>query len=374
MKIGIDLCSFAKSHAGGKDEVAYNLLRGFALLGYSKEVVCFCYEELAEKIREISADLEICIVPSVELSGKFVSTRVRRCCGLFIRKMIPTYNIGAILFTNKLTPWVKFPVPTIMIPHDIQAFQCGSIPELPRFRGQRLTELFTSVDFFLRDHIIAISDYDKDAMKQYLPWAQRKIKRIYNPIRFENSTRPDAPRKYITALNIQWLHKNAKTLIAAYTKIARDTQFDLILVGNPPPNYDALQLRIKESGIEDRVHFTGFVSQEELDSIITQTRIYVNPSFYEGFGMTAVEMMGKCVPTIVAKTTAMPEVTQGLCRYYEPAEDADALAKVLVEELERPLTDVQLMEIAAKMKEAYDYVNVAKDYWDYIQGTITGKK
>ena len=141
-------------------------------------------------------------------------------------------------------------------------------------------------------------------------------------------------KKYITGLNIQWAHKNIITLLRAYAKIMDQTEYDLILVGRKLAAVEEMQKVIAENHMEDRVHFTGYVSQEELDRITAETRIYVNPSFFEGFGMTAVEMMGGCVPTIVADTTAMPETTLGLCRYYGPADDADALARVLLEELE----------------------------------------
>ena len=126
----------------------------------------------------------------------------------------------------------------------------------------------------------------------------------------------------------------------------------------------------EDLGIKNSVIFTDFIPLEYLPLFYNACEFLIYPSFYEGFGMTAVEMMGKCVPTIVAKTTAMPEVTQGLCRYYEPAENADALAAVLAEELEHPMTEMQLAEIAATMKETYDYVNIAKEYWSYIQSTF----
>lgn len=56
----------------------------------------------------------------------------------------------------------------------------------------------------------------------------------------------------------------------------------------------------------DRVVFKGFVSDERLLEIIDQTRIYVNASYFEGFGMTTIEMIGRKVPTIVAESTTMP--------------------------------------------------------------------
>ena len=152
------------------------------------------------------------------------------------------------------------------------------------------------------------------------------------------------------------------------------TEYDLILVGRKLAAVEEMQKVIAENHMEDRVHFTGYVSQEELDRITAETRIYVNPSFFEGFGMTAVEMMGGCVPTIVADTTAMPETTLGLCRYYGPADDADALARVLLEELENPVSQEQLQEISEKIRNTYSYLNIAEEYWRFMEEIVTGGK
>ena len=381
MKIGIDLCEFTSVHAGGKDEVAYNLLRGFEQLGYSRNIVCFCTKELVSVIRQISKDVEICVVPKVKIEKRWIGVITdvlfKWVQGFSIRKAMKKqekYRVDLLLFTNKLSPWIKFPVKTVIIPHDIQVFLLGKVPGLPPLKRMKVFQLFIKLDFFCRDHIIAISEYDKAEMIRFMPWAKKKIRRIYNPIRFKEQKQEKRVKKYITGLNIQWAHKNIITLLRAYAKIMDQTEYDLILVGRKLAAVEEMQKVIAENHMEDRVHFTGYVSQEELDRITAETRIYVNPSFFEGFGMTAVEMMGGCVPTIVADTTAMPETTLGLCRYYGPADDADALARVLLEELENPVSQEQLQEISEKIRNTYSYLNIAEEYWGFMEEIVTGGK
>ena len=195
-----------------------------------------------------------------------------------------------------------------------------------------------------------------------------KITRIYNPIRFTQPPVDQNCRKeYITLLNIMYPHKNTVTALRAFRRIAEKTDLNLALVGREPAHVQQLKDYVARHGLEERVLFTGFVSDETLSEVIEKTRIYVNPSFFEGFGMTAVEMMGRGVPTIVADSTAMPEVTRGLCRYYGPADDADQLAAVILEELEHPTPPERLAEIAQEMRETYSYVKVANEYWDFFQ-------
>lgn len=366
--VAIDMCTFSAKHGGGKDEVAYNLLRGFEQIGVSRQILCFCYKALAPKIREVNPNVGIHVVPRFPKYGPL--WRLRPLLrGKYEGYMVKKLGIRLLVFSNKPSPHLSFPIPTVEIPHDIQSFEVGHIHGIntpPRGRDQSIRDI--TPDFRYRDHIVAISDFDRNSMLRNLPWAADKITRIYNPIRFTQPPVDQNCRKeYITVLNIMHPHKNTETVLRAFRLIAEQTDLKLALVGREPHHVQQLKDYVAQHGLEQRVLFTGFVSDEALSEIIEKTRIYVNPSFFEGFGMTAVEMMGREIPTIVADSTAMPEVTQGLCRYYGPADDAAQLAAVLLEELEHPTPPERLAEIAQVMQETYSYVNVANEYWAFFQ-------
>lgn len=370
MKLGIDLTEFTSIHKGGKDEVAYNILKGFTELGHSYDIVCFCSDDLSDTIHKISPEIEVCIIPKIQINHYYIEVLfgfVRKIIqGFAIKKALKRMPVDVILFTNKMTPWMRYSIPTVMIPHDIQVFLQGEIPGLNGSKSQNLYKYYLKLDFLYRDYIIAISDYDKEQMCKYIPWSEKKLKRIYNPIFFKSKVEQVYKKKYITALNIQWAHKNIGTLIKSYSKIADQINYDLLLIGRKPFNFSDLEKLVIEAGISDRVHFTGYISDEELLQYLGETRVYVNPSYFEGFGMTAVEMMGQCIPTIVAATTATPEVTQGLCRYYEPADNVDALAKEILDELVNPTPKETLNKISEQMREIYSYKKIASEYWEFL--------
>ena len=125
------------------------------------------------------------------------------------------------------------------------------------------------------DYIVAISNYDKSEMIRFLPWTEMKIKQIYNPIRFLDIDMGESEKRYITALNIQWPHKNVETLVRAYAKIANEVSLDLMLVGNKPKQFEEVESIIHEGNLESRVQCVGFVAQDELEKIIAKTRVYV---------------------------------------------------------------------------------------------------
>ena len=58
----------------------------------------------------------------------------------------------------------------------------------------------------------------------------------------------------------------------------------------------------------DNVTFTGWIEQEELESLYRRAAVYVQPSLHEGFGMSVAEaMLAGCVP-VVTDAGALPEV------------------------------------------------------------------
>ncbi len=61
----------------------------------------------------------------------------------------------------------------------------------------------------------------------------------------------------------------------------------------------------------ENVEFTGWLSDEELESLYRRAAVYVQASRHEGFGLAVAEaMLAGCVP-VVMDVTAMPEVVDG---------------------------------------------------------------
>lgn len=374
MRVAIDLCTFTSIHQGGKDEVAYNLLRGFVNLGRSKDIICFCYPDLADKVKKISNDIDLYIIPKKRIKSRFKLLEVILNGTLnsdLYEEIITEKKVDILVFSNKLSSLASYSIPTVIIPHDIQMFYRGNltfsfIDELRRL----LLRFLVKLEFRKRSSIIAISDFDKKEMFKYLPGIKDKVYRIYNPIIFREYSPFKVNKKHILALNIQHPHKNIVTLIRAFKEIKDVIPYDLVLVGKLPRNMDELLNVIDTEDLSKRVLFTGFVPDDDLGKIISQTRIYVNTSFFEGFGMTAIEMIGQQIPTIVANNTAQKEVTKGFCKYYEPTNDFRALAEVILAEINEPTAEQDLIKFAGVMKASYSYEVIASKYWEFFRQVV----
>ena len=100
----IDISTFKSVHLGGKDEVALNLLRGFAANDHLKDILVLCKYEMIAEIDSINPDIGVIEIDS----ASFYKNRMD--------KIIREHGVKAVLFTNKTTPRMRFSVPTIMIP------------------------------------------------------------------------------------------------------------------------------------------------------------------------------------------------------------------------------------------------------------------
>lgn len=374
MKLGIDLYDVRADMAGGKDAVPMNLVRGFVSLGHAENIVCFCRKELVPALEGISDRLAIVLLPESGSSAGAIRFLGRAFAGRRLRRLAVAAGVDVLLFTNKYTPNTRFPMKTAMITHDIQCFAAPQAKlsfssALRRFKAQ----LQIRNDFRNRDLIIAISDFDASMCRDHFPEYSGKIRRIYNPVSVPGtsataqkdvSTFPaQLSGKYITALNIQWKHKNTMTLIKAFERIRDSVPLDLILVGKLPQDAAVMTDYVREHRLGDRVSFTGLVSEEELDRIITETRIYVNPSSFEGFGLTAVEMLIRGIPSIVADCTASPETTRGFAAVYSPPGDDLALSEMILREWKDPVPAEQRLAASVKLKNLYDVDTIAAQYW-----------
>jgi glycosyltransferase involved in cell wall biosynthesis len=69
---------------------------------------------------------------------------------------------------------------------------------------------------------------------------------------------------------------------------------------------------------QQRITFTGFVSEFVKYRLLKHADFLVFPSVYEGFGIPAVEAMGLGKPVLAAMTSAFPEVIGEAGVYFDP--------------------------------------------------------
>lgn len=133
-------------------------------------------------------------------------------------------------------------------------------------------------------------------------------------------------RPYILHHGMVQLRKNVGRLISAYKLLIRkrrDLDFQLVLAGPLGMGSEQIRQRSDEPVRNGKIIFTGALESGDLAMLIKGASLCVIPSLYEGFCLPMVEAMACAVPTIVANSSCLPEVSGGVLRYFDPLSEED---------------------------------------------------
>jgi glycogen(starch) synthase len=122
-----------------------------------------------------------------------------------------------------------------------------------------------------------------------------------------------------------------------------------------------LQVYLDVEGVSDLVHLAGFVTDDDLRTLLHTAGCVAIPSLYEPFGIVALEAMAAGAPTVAARTGGLAEILDGTGagRLFEPG-DPDDLADHLEAVLTRPKVAADLQATAAALvRDRYSWDAIA---------------
>nr|WP_060987668.1 glycosyltransferase family 1 protein [uncultured Acidovorax sp.] len=127
--------------------------------------------------------------------------------------------------------------------------------------------------------------------------------------------------------------KNLPRLIEAWSKLPvslRQTHQLLFAGRMPEGNVQEFRRIAQRHGLQnDELLFSGYISDEELVQLYNLCKLYVFPSWHEGFGLPALEAMACGAPVIGANTTSLPEVIGLDEALFDPLDVAAICDKIL---------------------------------------------
>jgi len=132
--------------------------------------------------------------------------------------------------------------------------------------------------------------------------------------------------------------KNIEALIRAFAQLPeplRNAHQLAIVCSIQPADRERLMHLVRQHGLNEQgVVLTGFVPDADMLAFYNLCQLFVFPSWYEGFGLPALEAMRCGAPVIGANTSSLPEVIGLNEALFDPYSD-EAIARML----ERGLTD-----------------------------------
>lgn len=274
---------------------------------------------------------------------------------------------------------VTYIAPPVVSAHVVATVHDISYELFPRaFSSRDRVILKTLVPQTLRkaDAIITVSESSKRDIVRHYGTPEEKITVVYQPVApvFRVLPRDDALKERLARYNIREPYilavgnleprKNLNRLILAYARLLSIGTYNgsLVLVGKSKSKWPESTLfrLVRELGLDSRVHFTGYVSDEDLVALYNGADVFVYPSLYEGFGLPPLEAMACGCPVVASDTSSLPEVVGSAGLLARPqSEDAIAWAvsRLLLDPglrqtlIERGLQQVQRFSMLAAAKQ-----------------------
>jgi glycosyltransferase involved in cell wall biosynthesis len=161
------------------------------------------------------------------------------------------------------------------------------------------------------------------------------------------------PARFILHVGTLQPRKNIPILLAALARLGRP-DLHLILVGGKGWLYEDIFREVASLGLEQQVHFTGYVDDRQLPLWYNAAAVLALPSVYEGFGLPIVEAMACGTPVVAACSSSLPEAGGNAAHYFNPA-DAAELAGCLANVLDHPAQAAEMREHGLEQAQRFSW-------------------
>ena len=125
--------------------------------------------------------------------------------------------------------------------------------------------------------------------------------------------------------------KNIPGLLDAYARLlARSPGAPrLMLAGRATPESEAVLRTIRRPPLAGHVEYVGYVAPDAREALFKGARLFVLPSFEEGFGLPALEAMSAGVPVVASNRGSLPELVGDAGLLIDPDEPESVTTAML---------------------------------------------
>lgn len=176
---------------------------------------------------------------------------------------------------------------------------------------------------------------------------------------FKKVIAPNGEKILVHASNFRKV-KRVEDVIKVFAKVRKKISSKLLMVGDGPER-PAMEELAKDLGVEEDVRFLG--RQEQMEEILVVSDLFILPSEYESFGLSALEAMAASAPVISTNVGGLPEVNiHGITGYLTELGDVESMSKYAIEILGNEDTLATFKKNAFEQANKFDIQNIIPLY------------
>jgi glycosyltransferase involved in cell wall biosynthesis len=231
---------------------------------------------------------------------------------------LPVYKrLPTVVTVHDLTP-LKFPQ------HYPPGLKGALRWQIQKLAIKNTRHIFTDSKNSKKDMINLLSINPNKISAVYLA-ADAKFKKLnsqelFNPIRRKYKLK----NKFLLYVgDVNW-NKNVLSLLEGFLGLEKDFEnLKLVLVGSAFKNTKLAEVKkinsfISKNKLKNKVVKTGFINNKDLVALYNMATLYVQPSFYEGFGLPVLEALSCGCPVLSSDQASLPEVGGQAVEYFNP--------------------------------------------------------
>jgi glycosyltransferase involved in cell wall biosynthesis len=289
-------------------------------------------------------------------------------------------------------------VPTLLTVHDLSFIRDpdSAWPSLRAFLNKAVPRSVKRAT-----HVLGDSQATKDDLIDLFGTPAEKITVLLSgvearfvPIRDQSEidrvcAKYQLPRPFILSVGTLQPRKNYGRLIEAFAEVIKHSERSLaeaqsknaVERGNPHPStplrsaqdawhlvitggkgwmYESIFEQVQQSGLEDRVHFPGFVDDADLPALYCAADLFALVSLYEGFGLPLLEAMACGTPVIGSNVSSLPEVFGDAGLQVDPR-SVDDIAHALRQMIDQPELRARSIGLGLERAKQFTWNKAARE-------------
>ncbi len=162
------------------------------------------------------------------------------------------------------------------------------------------------------DLVLSVSSFSQGEILRYFPSNSRKIHVIPSGTPFKEELADckglKLPKNFILYVGNIKPHKNIVRLLEAFKRFDNES-ISLVLAG---------KVNMSLPVLNSNVQILENLSKSEIAALYAQASLLIQPSLYEGFGLTPLEAMSYGCPVVSSFSSSLPEVCGDSAYYIDP--------------------------------------------------------
>ncbi len=167
--------------------------------------------------------------------------------------------------------------------------------------------------------------------------------------------------------------KNLSLLISAFAELARERPekvTQLVVAGGRGWLSSPLFEAIEKSPVQDRIVFTDYLHDDDLQALYSSCRAFVYPSIHEGFGLPPLEAMACGTAVIASRIPALEETAGAAALLFDPASVSD-LTRKIIKLLDNENARRELAAAGQRRAAEFSWEKTAHLTWNVYEEALT---